>query len=191
MNIDNQTKKNIAIITVSVISILGYVYLTSQQNVDVIVIPPINRIGNNISINVLVNPNGINISGLQSNVKFNQSIINIISIEQGDIFTNHSTYFSNGSKDNLSSINNTNGTVSYIMTVILGNSSGDNNPGTFFKLNSKIISEGIINISLWYVLISDPNAMPVNYIIYNNTINTSNLHRLQQYGNITGTVRLR
>lgn len=98
-------------------------------------IPPGNYSGSNININITVDTLGQPVSGAQMNIYFNKSI-KINEVKEGNLFNrNNITFFFNGT------LNNSNGTVKNIFTVILG-PGNTSVPGTFIILNVTVLPLG-------------------------------------------------
>jgi hypothetical protein len=128
--------------------------------------------GQSFTLNVSIDPLGAAISGAQLDIAFNQSLLNLNSVTEGDLFTQDgaSTYFNNGT------INFADGTVKNIIGVILG-PGNVSTLGTFVMLNFTVIGQsGISEIQLSNTLISDPDALPVSLIATNGSININFVH---------------
>ena len=158
------------LILILLITVL-YILLPQAANVF---ISPSNKIvnqGQSFELNVSIDSKGKSISGAQLDIAFNQSLLRLNSVSEGNLFKQNgaSTYFNNGT------INNTDGTVKNILGVILGPGSISAN-GIFIRLNLTVIGQsGISEVKLLNALISDPNASAVSLITTNAsiTINTS------------------
>jgi len=153
-----------------------------QQSAKVTVSPPstiVNQ-GERFTLNVSIDPLGAAISGAQLDISFNQSLLNLNSITEGNLFTQNgaSTYFNNGTL--------TAGTVKNMIGVILG-PGNISTPGTFVMLNFTVIGQsGISEIQLSNTLLSDPDALAVPLITTNGsiTINNTNINSAPVMANI-------
>ncbi|MCX9084879.1 MAG: cohesin domain-containing protein [Candidatus Methanoperedens sp.] len=119
--------------------------------------------GESFNLNVTIDPEGVSIAGAQLNVAYNQSVLNVNSVAEGNLFTQNgaSTFFNNGT------INNSIGTVINIFDAIIGRKNISTS-GVFLTINFTVVgSSGGSNITLSNVKISDPDGLPV-------LLNTSN-----------------
>lgn len=109
--------------------------------------------GQTFNLNITVDPKGRAISGAQLDIIFNSSLIMINSIEEGNLFKQNgaSTYFSNGS------VNNLEGIVENVIGSILG-STNVTSKGVFITINFSAIAPGSSEIILGKVKISDPKG---------------------------------
>jgi len=128
-------------------------------------------------IDIYINSNElVNISGVQSDLYFNSSIIQIDYAQQGSLFNNYSTYYGNGTIDNI------NGSIKNLFTVILGHFS-DNKPGSLTKIRFKIMQiDKVSYLNLSNVKVADMNGNRVDVIVSNSSYKLT-------YGNITGFVK--
>ncbi len=96
---------------------------------------------------------GVQIAGMQTNIRYNPALIRIDSIQEGNLFTwnNRSTFFNPGQ------INNSAGTVINIFNVILGAHS-TNVMGTFITIHATPLNRGSSTIELYNVKIAKPNG---------------------------------
>jgi len=126
---------------------------TEKVNIDGII---------NIYLNVTP---GTNISGMQTNIKFDPTVIRIDSVHEGELFNknNHSTFFNSGTIDNV------NGEVTNIFNVILGRYS-TNSTGTFINIQGTPLKKGISKIELNNIKIAQQNGTPEPLIWTNSTI---------------------
>jgi hypothetical protein len=161
-----------ALLIILLILIILIIFLP-QPPANVIVSPPNKTViqGQSFDLNVSIAPLDAAISGAQLDIAFNQSLLRLNSVTEGNLFKQKgaSTYFNNGT------INNTAGTVKNIFGVILGPGSISTN-GTFIRLNLTVIGQsGISEINLSNVLISDPDAtaVPLNTTNASITINSA------------------
>lgn len=132
--------------------------------------------GQQIEVNVTIDPNGSNIAGWQSNVE-GQNVVLGDNVQEGDLFTrdgNISTFFNKGTLN--SSLNK----IINIFDAIIGPHS-TNNKGTAFKLNGTSGPSGNVSFNLDNVKISDPCGQPI-------PVNVSNLTIERKFGTISGSV---
>ncbi|HWR26691.1 MAG TPA: PGF-pre-PGF domain-containing protein [candidate division Zixibacteria bacterium] len=146
--------------------ILGFILIFGQANAaDVTVAPSTKAIihGESFSMHVSIDPEGIEISGAQLNIAFNQSLIRVNSITEGDLFKQKgaNTFYNSGI------INNDTGNVINIFNVIIGRKNVSTK-GTFIIINATAIGiSGISGINLSNVKISDHDSSPVNLVVNN------------------------
>lgn len=142
-------------------------------------------IGETFNVNVTIDPLGQPISGAQLDIYYNESMVRINSVTEGNLFSQNGakTFFSGGvglinetynvSFDNNVTFyngthNQTLGVVRNIFNVIIGRHNVST-PGTFAVLNVTAIGSGLNGsskyiltaIGLGHVLIADPNASSV------------------------------
>ncbi len=113
-------------------------------------------------VNITVTPT-LPIAGMQFDLHFNASLLEVVSVEEGNLFAGYSTFFSNGS------IDNENGTIKDVYGAILGGG-GVNNYGTFAKITFKAKKEGFSYLNLSDVVVGDANAQPVEVKINNGSV---------------------
>jgi hypothetical protein len=134
-----------------------------------VIITPSSQIvtpGQTFNLNVTIDPLGKPIAGAQLDIAFDQSILNVNSITEGDLFKQNgaSTFFSSGE------INNSSGTVINIFGAVIGNANVST-PGTFIIINMTAINTyGISGINLSNVIISDPNGAEVVLNVINGNV---------------------
>jgi hypothetical protein len=135
-------------------SLILYIGQVSAAEVTVIPSTLLVTPGETFTINISIDPMGTAIAGAQLNIAYDQSLISVNSIEEGDIFKNAGvgTFFSSGI------INNSAGTVTNIFNAITGNKSVTAG-GTFITINATATgSSGTSAIELSTVKISKPNG---------------------------------
>jgi hypothetical protein len=177
--------KNVIFKVIPITSLLFLIVLNFflPEAVNVIVSPPNKTVnpGQSFDLNVSIDPLGTAISGAQLNMAFNQFLLKLNSITEGNLFTQNggSMYFNNGT------INNTAGTAKNIFGVILG-PGNISSPGTFIRLNLTVIGQsGISEMKFSKVLISDPDALAVPLISTNGSIKINSAPVMANIGNKT------
>ena len=135
--------------------------------------------GETFDLIVSIEPNGTAISGGQLNLAFNNSIININSISEGNLFKQKgaSTFFNSGI------INNSSGTVVNIFGVIIGPNNVSNS-GSFIIINATAVgSTGTSLISLYNVIICNPEGVAIPLNVVNGSVNINSAPVLAAIGN--------
>ena len=123
--------------------------------------------GQNIDLNVLIDPNSIPIAGVQTDILYNSSLFKINTIKEGNLFTQNGAI----SSFNSGTVNNSIGFAMNIYSFILGQNSIAT-PGTFIVINMTALGKpGSSQINLSNVKISDPNGNMVQLNIHNASIN--------------------
>ncbi|MCD6474077.1 MAG: hypothetical protein J7K47_04135, partial [Thermoplasmata archaeon] len=114
-------------------------------------------------VNITIDP-VVAIAGVQCDLLFNASLLEVISVEEGDLFNGYPTFFNNGS------IDNTNGIINdmYIAITMPGGSASD--AGTFVKITFKAKKEGTSYLNVTDAAIGDINAQPVAIKIGNGSV---------------------
>ena len=92
------------------------------------------------TITIFIEP-GQPVKGLEGEIYFNPHVFQIINITEGDFFSPHPTYFKNGTIDNV------NGTVKKLYSVILGQFNTTVN-GNFVSINISAVNESYSYIIL-------------------------------------------
>jgi hypothetical protein len=136
---------------------------------DVIVTTPTTRViqGQTFDLNISIDPRGTAIAGAQLNIGFNNSVIKINNIKEGNLFKKNgaNTFFNSGT------INNSLGTAVRIYDMILGPYSVYT-PGTFIIINATAVSvSDISGINLSNVIVSDPNGQAIALNVINGSVN--------------------
>ena len=138
-----------------------------KKSTSVNVTPPIQfvSVGKTFTISVTVDP-GEPIAGVQFDLSFDPSIITANSVIEGDLFDGFSTYFFNGTIDNI------NGTITGVAGVITSPGGSVSSPGTFATISFTTGStDGASFLNLSNVIVGDPNGNPVPIMINNGTVN--------------------
>ncbi len=122
-------------------------------------------------INITVNPQGGNITGMQTNLEFDETMIRVDNVSEGNLFNQNGavTTFSPGT------INNNTGLVQNIWTVITDAGKAVNQSGTFVTISATAISAGqsglnFTNLSISNVIIANPASQSVPYNATNGSI---------------------
>ncbi|VVB56243.1 Cohesin domain protein [uncultured archaeon] len=134
--------------------------------------------GETFNLNVTIDPWGAAIAGAQLNIEFDQTKIRINNIVEGNLFKQNgaSTFFSNGI------INNSTGSVINLFGVVIGRTNVSN-PGTFIIINATAVgSSGTSRINLSNVKISNSDAQPVPFVVYNGSMTINNPPVLSKIG---------
>lgn len=147
------------------ISLTGYASAISEVSLVV----PAQRInvGDTIDIKINIDPKGSDISGAQSNLLFNKSLIRVNSVSEGNLFRQYgaSTYFF------ITKIDNQSGVVYNIVDVIIGKYNVST-PGTFAIINVTAIGTGSSDLNLSNVKIASPEAQPVPLYTVNQSVSS-------------------
>jgi len=141
---------------------------TELEVINVIVTPSSQIVtpGQTFNLNVRIDPLGKPIAGAQLDIAFDQSILNVNSITEGNLFKQNgaNTFFSSGE------INNSPGTVTNIFGAVIGNANVST-PGTFIIINMTAINKyGASEINLSNVKISDPDGAEVALNVINGNV---------------------
>ncbi len=126
--------------------------------------------GETFDLNVIMDPQGVSIAGAQLNLGFNQSVLNVNSVKEGNLFTQNgaSTFFNSGT------ISNSTGTVINIFDAIIGKNNVSAS-GTFVIFNITVTgSQGASYLDLSNVKISDPDGLPVAFNVINGSMTINN-----------------
>lgn len=121
--------------------------------------------GENFSVTIFVNPNGNNITAMQSDFEYDPHNLVINDIREGNLLKSASpTAF--------------NGTFGYGMTyniwsLILTPGARTKASGTFAVINMTAANSGKFNLALSNVIISDPDSKPVPVYITNSTVSST------------------
>lgn len=164
------SRKNIILKLIPITLIIFLIVLNFflPQAVNVIVSPSNKTVyqGQSFYVNISIDPQGASISGAQIDITFNQSLLQLNNVTEGDIFKQNgaSTYFNNGTISNIA------GTAGKIFGLIIG-PGNISAPGTFIRLNFTVIGQsGISEIMLSKVLISYPDASAAPFTTTNASI---------------------
>jgi len=153
----------------SILLILVLMQLVVQVSaVEVEVIPPTGMVipGGYFDLNIRIDPFGIPIAGMQTDILYDSSLVKINSIKEGNLFTQNGaiSYFNSGI------VNNFTGTAMNIYSFIFGQNS-ISTPGTFIVINMTATGiAGTSKINLSNVKISDPNGNLVQLNVHNASV---------------------
>jgi len=142
-------KKSNTHICIDAISCTGISNRSGSRSSTGIIIP-----GGNFDLNIRVDPLGIPIAGIQTDILYDSSLVKINTIKEGNLFTQNgaNSYFNSGI------VNNFTGTAMNIYSFIFGQNSIFT-PGTFIVVNMTATGiAGTSKINLSNVKISDPNG---------------------------------
>jgi len=116
------------------------------------------------SIEITVDPaDGVAVAGVQCDLLFNASLLEVVSVEKGDLFNGHQTYFMPGNIDNI------NGKITGIADAALDGQATDK--GSFAIITFKVKgNQGISYLNLTNVIVGDVNAQNVPIKINNGTV---------------------
>jgi hypothetical protein len=154
----------------SIILIFVLMQLVVQVSaVEVEVIPPTGMVipGGYFDLNIRIDPFGIPIAGMQTDILYDSSLVKINTIKEGNLFTQNGaiSYFNSGI------VNNFTGTAMNIYSFIFGQNS-ISTPGTFIVINMTATGmAGTSKINLFNVKISDPNGNLVQLNVHNASVN--------------------
>jgi len=146
--------------------VLRWLSGTGQAEISVSPLSQIAGQGRSFEIDVIINP-VVDIAGAQFDLNFDASLITINSVTEGNLLNQGgcSTYFSNGTIDNIA------GTVIGVAGVITTPGCTVSNVGTFATLNctSQMIS-GTSTLNLSEVIVGDIKGDPVTVTVYNGSV---------------------
>jgi len=162
--------------------IYGLILIIGQANAAEVAVIPSSQIitpGSTFSMNVSIDPQGTAIAGAQLNIAFNNSLIRVNNITEGNLFkqSGANTFFYEGT------INNSTGTVINIFNAIIGKNN-ISTQGTFIIINATSIgTSGITGVNLSNVKISDPNGIHVGLTVTNGSARFNSPPLLASIGN--------
>jgi len=113
-------------------------------------------------VNITIEPS-VGIAGVQCDILFNASLLEVISIEEGNLFDGYDTFFN-------ASIDNLNGTINDIYDAIIAPGGSVSHAGTFVKITFKAKKEGASYINITNAAVGDVNAQPVAIKINNGSV---------------------
>jgi len=123
--------------------------------------------GQNFRVNISVSP-GTAIAGMQLDLLFNSSLVEVNSVTEGDLFKQDgaSTHFNPGTIDNATGI------VTYVYGAIIKQGANVSTPGTFaiVNLTASDTLSGTSPLALANVKVSDPDAQAVPINVTNGTV---------------------
>ncbi len=129
------------------------------------------NVSENFFINITVDPQGGNIIGMQSNLEFDETMIRVNNVSEGNLFNQNGavTAFSSGT------INNNTGLIENTWTVITDAGKAVNQSGTFVIINATAIAVGqsglnLVNLTISNVIIADPVSQSVPFNLTNGSI---------------------
>jgi len=139
--------------------------IPKQTTISIIPQEKIIQPGDTFTLNIQVNPLE-EISGVETDITFNSSLLTAISVQEGDLFTGFNTHFNNGT------IHNNNGTIQGIWGVIATIGGGSTTtPGTFAQITfTAKTTPGSTPITISHALIGTPSATPVQTHIRHGTV---------------------
>lgn len=150
--------------------LLVIIFFLPQAEAANVLVSPSNKIveqGQNFNLDISIEPLGTPISGVQLDIIYDISLLNLNNINEGNLFTQDgaTTYFSKGT------IDYSEGIAKNMFQVILGPYSISKS-GTFLRLSFTPIGQsGISDIKISNVLISDLDGTIVPSIVTNGQIN--------------------
>ena len=122
------------------------------------------RINNDFTINLTIHP-GEPIAGSQFDLFFDENLITVNSVTEGEIFNGYDTFFSPGTIDNI------NGKIIGVYGVITTPGASASTPGTLACIHFTAKGdEGTSFLNLSNVVVGDPNASPIPVVIHNGTV---------------------
>jgi hypothetical protein len=147
----------------------GLLIIIGQANAAEVAVIPSTQIitpGSTFTMDVSIDPQGTAIAGAQINIAFNNSLIRVNSITEGNLFkqSGANTFFNSGI------INNSAGTIINIFNAIIGRNNVSTQ-GTFIIINATAIgTSGTSGINISNVKLSDPIGNPVALIVTNGSV---------------------
>lgn len=158
------------------------IMITVNNPAEIMVMPSSKNVtfGQDFLLNVSIDPRGTAIAGAQLNLAYNESILKINNIMEGDLFKQGgaSTMFNSGIID-------TNGRVTNIYGTILG-SSNITTQGIFIIINATAIkASGTSGIDLSNIMVSDPLGSAVSFNATGALININTPPVMELIGNRT------
>ncbi|MCD6572776.1 MAG: hypothetical protein J7K95_01610, partial [Thermoplasmata archaeon] len=121
------------------------------------------NVNDTFTVNVTINPS-VAITGVQCDLFFNASLLEVIDVQQGNLFNGYDTFFNNGSIDNI------NGKINDIYGAIIVPGGNVSNYGTFAKITFRAKKEGVAYLNLSDVMVGDVNAEAVAIEIHNGSV---------------------
>jgi len=139
--------------------------ITKQTTISIIPQEKFVQPGDTFTLDLQVNPLEA-ISGVETDITFNSSLLTAVAVNEGDLFTGFNTHFNNGT------INNANGTIQGIWGVIADVGGGSiTTPGTFAEVTFTAgMTPGPTLITISHALIGTPEATSVQINIYHGTV---------------------
>jgi len=121
------------------------------------------NVNDTFTVNVTIDPS-VGIAGVQFDLSFNASLLEVIKVEMGDLFSGYDVFFSNGSIDNV------NGKINDMYGIIIMPGGNVSHAGTFARITFKAKKEGVSYLNLSDVTVGDANATAVAIEIYNGSV---------------------
>jgi len=121
------------------------------------------NINDTFIVNVTIDP-AVGIAGAQFDLFFNASLLEVIDVQQGNLFNGYDTFFNNGSIDNI------NGKINDVYGAIIVPGGNVSNYGTFAKITFRAKKEGVAYLNLSDVIVGDVNAKAVAIEIHNGSV---------------------
>lgn len=127
--------------------------------------------GQEFSINITIDPVNNPVAGAQFNLIFDNNLLGIKNVIQGDFFRKNgiTTFFISGTPDN------SNGTLSNVWEVITTPGMNATARDTFVRVNMYAKNAGTINLVFMNVKLSDPSGKSIPFILKNGTITISSI----------------
>jgi len=153
-----------------ILSTLIMAFIIGSSSAAYVTVFPSNQTfapGENFELAVPIDPMGAYIAGAKLSLAFNRDLLKVNTISQGNLLKQNgaNTFFNSGV------VNNSEGTVTNIFGIILGNTNVSN-PGTFILINLTVInSSGSSGINLSNVEICDPKGFLMAVNVTNGTVN--------------------
>ncbi|MFZ2411595.1 MAG: cohesin domain-containing protein [Candidatus Methanoperedens sp.] len=141
-------------LSIFIIILLGF----NAQAAKVSILPQTQDVtsGNNITISVLLDPEGSSIYGVQFSLIFDKTIVEAIRIDKGALLGSDGASTIEGAK----SIDNANGKITYSLSRS-GTGTGMTTSGTLANVTFRGLNAGATAVTFANVVISDPNASEI------------------------------
>lgn len=137
---------------------------TEDTDVNVTPAETIVYMGDSFSINITVNP-GEPIAGAQFEISFDETLLMVDSVTEGDLFSGYDTFFNPGT------IDNTNGMITGAFSVITTKGGSVSSQGTLATIHFTTKgTDGVSPLNLVNVVMGDPDANPVPLSIHNGSV---------------------
>ena len=122
--------------------------------------------GTQFTVNITIAPNNA-IAGAQFNLSFDPSLVSVDSVTEGNLFNQNgaSTYFMPGT------IDNSGGTLTGVVDLLLGSGQSVSNPGTFAVVTMTAgTKSGTSKLTLSNVIVGDVNAQTLSVTLINGQV---------------------
>lgn len=171
-------------LTRATLLIYGLIIIIGQAYAAEVAVTPSTLVipsGTTFNLNISIDPQGTAIAGAQLDIAFNQSLIRVNNITEGDLFKQGgaNTFFNSGI------INNTTGTVNNIFNTIIGKKNVTTQENFIIINLTAIGTSGTSAINLSNVRISNPGGNPVGLNVTNGSIRLNSPSLLTSIGNRT------